>query len=171
MLQNQDFISGVLSGLWTEGDLKQVCNQQITGRTGREDYSMEEFWSAKGRAVWKECFSKGLTVSAVTWEGCSSTCASPEVSKDSWSTGSRDWLGSVTNLSGNWKNTWEVAGKSSLETCFVLHLVTLRWILGGSILPTLSSARAECFGLCLNWKVDGRKKDGRIVLPMWVGPY
>lgn len=35
------------------------------GRTGREDYSMEEFWSAQGRAVWKVCFSKGVTVSAV----------------------------------------------------------------------------------------------------------
>lgn len=22
---------------------------------------MEEFWSAKGRAAWKECFSKGFT--------------------------------------------------------------------------------------------------------------
>lgn len=64
MLQSQDFISCVLSGLWT-GGLKWMCNPQITGRTGREDYSMEEFWSAKERAAWKECFSKGLTVSAV----------------------------------------------------------------------------------------------------------
>lgn len=163
MLQSQDFISSVLSGLWT-GGLKQVCNLQITGRTGREDYSMEEFWSAKGRAVWKECFSKGLTVSAVAWEGCSSTCASPGVSKYSWSSGSRDWLGRVTNSSGNQKNIWEVAGKPSLEICFVLHLVTPRGILGGSSLPALSSGRPECFGLCPNWKVDGG-----IVLPMWAG--
>lgn len=33
MLQSQDFISSVLSGLWT-GGLKQTCNLQMTGKQG-----------------------------------------------------------------------------------------------------------------------------------------
>lgn len=52
-------------------------------------------------------------------------------------------------------------GNPGVEICFVLHLLTLRGIPGGSSLPVLSSDRAECFQLCLN-----QKAEGRICLPM-----
>lgn len=52
-------------------------------------------------------------------------------------------------------------GNPGVEICFVLHLLTLRGIPGGSSLPVLSSDRAECFQLCLN-----QKAESRICLPM-----
>lgn len=141
VLQSQDFLSGVLSGLWT-GGLKQMCNLQMTGKqenannwgSGQkreiEQQGRITAWRSsgvlRGELGEKSASLKGLTVSVVTWEGCSSTCASPGVSRDSWSRGSRDWLGSAANSSGNWKNTWEVAGQPSVEICFVLHLLTER---------------------------------------------
>lgn len=64
--------------------------------------------------------------------------------------------GQCNKFKWNLEKTLEVAGKDCVKIGFVLNLLTLRGIPGGSSLPALSSGRAECFGLCPTQKAGGR---------------
>lgn len=126
MLRSQDYLWHALSlgfgqVIWSRCvTCKWQVNKemQIIGEVGRKREVEQEgritAWRSSGlprrEQGGKHASLKGDS-KCCYWEGRSSTCASPGMSRVSWCRGSKKWLGSVTNASGNWKNIWEVAGK------------------------------------------------------------